>query len=253
MKKNKITILIIILVIVTIISLVFIKNANHKEFKVNFSNRLEKVNEYLKDELVLGWIQVQGTNIDLPVYNSKTALPDEADIEYAWVGDFFPNNGEFTRRTIGSHNVLNVSSMPSKEMDDLIDFEPLMAFVYRSFAKDNLYIKYTNKVTQEEEIYKIYAIGFYDYGYDQFSPIKKENKEEIDKYIKSVKENSIYDYDVDVTNEDDLLMIYTCTRFFGLDTKQQIFIDARKVRKDEKIEKYSVKKTKLFDELGMFN
>lgn len=218
------------------------------KIEVNFDSRLDKINEFETEALKVGWIQVQGANIDLPVLDYIAYLDSNTNYKYAWAGNYF--NDEMNRRVISGHNVLNVSSNPVNDTSNLEDFEGLMTFVYHSFAKENLYIQYTDYKTQEENLYKIYAVGFYDYndgilmGFD--------NDESVDKYLKMVLENSIYDYSVDVNSSDELITLVTCTRFFGSNTKQQIFIDARKVREDEEITKYKVKKRDLFKEYNLF-
>ena len=90
---------------------------------------------------------------------------------------------------------------------------------------------------------------FYDYNYDQSESIS--SKDEIDKYIKSVKKNSIYDYNIDVNSSDDIITIKTCTRYFGANEKQQFIIEARKLRKDEKTVKYQVEMNNNYKKLNL--
>lgn len=252
MKGKKTIILLIVIVIAVVATITCITLNTSKKFKLSFKDRLEETNNFKTIASVDGWIQVQGTNIDMPVLYPREKLYGDEDYHYAWRGSYFPEEG-YTRKTIGSHNVLNVSSTPIQDMTNLVNFEPLMAFTYYHFAKDNLYIKYTNKYNQTEELYKIYAIGFYDYETDDFEAYSKEEKDVLEDYISNAKKNSIYEYDVDVNSNDELIMLYTCTRYFGLNEKQQIFINARKLRSDEKAEKYNVEKTDLFTKLGMHN
>ena len=255
MRKRLIILFLIITLIIVGVFIIVNKDSknNKKSYELDFKDRIESINEFETTAFKDGWIQVQGTNIDLPVvYHKELINESEVTYHYAFLGDL-PNGDEYTRKAIGSHNVINVSNKPVTDMTNLQDFEGLMAFVYYDFAKENLYIKYTSYKGQKEYLYKIYAIGFYDYETRTFSEKQKSNKEGINLYINNAKENSIYKYDVDVNENDELLMLYTCTRFFGLNEKQQIFIDARRVRKNEKIDKYNVEKTKLFDELGMYD
>ena len=57
-----------------------------------------------------------------------------------------------------------------------------------------------------------------------------------------MKENSIYDYDVDVSEEDDFASVSTCTRMLGTDVYVNFFVVGRLMRKDEKYDNYIVKK-----------
>lgn len=251
-KNKKIKILLLILLLVVVLCFVtfgylFLKKDN--KINIDFKERLDAINNFKTEAYKVGWIQVQGANIDLPVLDYVNYLDDNTNYNYAWAANYFVEG--MNRRVIGGHNILNVSSKPIKDTTNLKDFEALMSFVYHSFAKENLYIQYTDYETQEESLYKIYAIGFYDY----FDTILMgfNNDEAVNKYLKMVLDNSIYKYDVDVNSSDELITLVTCTRFFGTSSKQQIFIDARKVRENEKISKYSVKKTDLFKEYKLFD
>ena len=233
--------------IVAVIIALCVKNSKkttNKEMKLNFTNGVEKlqnleVGEYKK----LGWLQVQGTNIDLPILDSKSAANyDEINYSYAWSSAYY--NANANRQVILGHNIMNVSSDPMMPNKDLVNFEELMAFVYYDFAKDNLYLQYTKD--GKDEIYLIYSIGFYSYSDGDVV----ESIEE-DEYIKKVKKNSIYKYDVDVNNNDSIITLKTCTRMFGYGENEEFQIDARKLRKNEKITKYDVKTTKVFDKLGL--
>ena len=187
-------------------------------------------------------LQVQGTNVDFPILDFSAS---EGDLVYSfgWRSPFYQTDEN--REVLIGHNVLNVSSTPMLSNENLQDFESLMSFSYAEFAKNNLYIKYTSD--GKEELYLIYAIGFYDYDYDRAEGLT--DSDEISDYIEFVRKSSIYDYDIDVTNDDKLLTVKTCTRYFGKNEKQQFQIDARKVRKNEKTIKYDVNTNKIFEDL----
>lgn len=249
MKLNKKRLLLIsFIILILLILLLVIKRLENNKDKVQYMNldfesRIETLNSFDSDKYYkIGWLQVQGTNIDLPILDSRTG---NADLKYSfgWRSSTYVT-GE-NREVLLGHNVLNVSSTPMLSNENLKDFESLMSFSYASFAKDNLYIQYTKN--SKDELYLIYAIGFYDYGYDDSESIN--DKDSLKKYISSVRKNSIYDYDVDVNEDDDLITIKVCTRYFGLNEKQQFIIEARKLRNDEELVKYDVDTNENFDAL----
>lgn len=254
MRKKKLKLIPVIITLVIVIALILIfvflyfrnkPNSDYINEKMilNFENRINDLEEYsYEDTIAVGWLQVQGTNIDFPVL-FVSAASKEIDFSYAWRS---PNyiTGE-NREVIIGHNLINVSSNPIYDKTNLMDFESLMNFTYSSFAEENQYIKYTKD--GEESLYVIYAVGFYDYEYDSAESF--DTKEEVKKYIKMVKNNSIYDYSVDVNSDDEIITLKTCTRYFGVNEKQQFVVDARKVRNDEEIVKYQVKKNKNYKEL----
>ena len=98
------------------------------------------------------------------------------------------------------------------------------------FRKNVVYLLPDDSVTEEGDT------GYYT-----------ENKEETETYIKQAKENSLYDYDVDVNGNDKIISLVTCTRYFGIDGPTQFRVDLRKVRDDEKITKSKVTTTDNYD------
>ncbi len=245
-KKRRIYTLIIgVVLLVIILSGILILGTSKKESYYVPSSRHEQVRStIIEDSETLGWIQVQGTDIDYPVVYETTQVYIGLK-DYLWLSNQYIEGNN--RIAIYGHNIKNVSSEPLIRDKDHVRFEQLMSFVYYDFAKENLYIQYSQN--GKDELYKIYAIGFYDRYDDDGSFL--EEKEEIKEYIDSVKKNSIYDYQIDVNENDFLISLLTCTRFFGSTEKTTFKIDARKVRNDEKIDKYGVQKNKNYDILSL--
>jgi len=216
---------------------------------INLESRInESLNFKFEDYFTVGWLQVQGTNIDLPIFTPMLPYLEvtgelNVDFSYGWRSTEFIS-GE-NREVLLGHNILNVSSNPITNDEILTDFEDIMSFVYYDFAQKNLYIKYTKDGI--EDIYVIYAAGFYNTKDDTGISLKEE--EQIANYIAGVKNESIYDYDVDVGSQDSLISIITCTRFFGPNYNNQFKIDARKLRKNEKTYLYKVTTNENYDEV----
>ena len=240
LKTRMVFILAIIIVLILIVTYALINNySDTKVEKINlsFKNRIDDFNKFQYENYIkIGWIQVQGTNIDYPVLNFNAGEIDASLLNYSWQSPYY-FIGE-NREVLMGHNVINVSSTPIRDMSILNSFEGLMAFVYDDFASNNLYINYTKN--GKTELYKIYAVGFYDYYSDSAESFTDDKL--IKEYITKVKKNSLYDYDVDVKSDDELITLKTCTRYFGLNEKQELWVDARKVREGEDIIKYKVKK-----------
>ena len=213
---------------------------------LSFESRISNIESLNAHEMAkVGWIQVQGTNIDYPVMVPGFDDFNTENINYVWRTPNY-TSGEF-RETILGHNIVNVSSHPLTDNNNLVDFEPLMSFVYYDVARDNMYIQYTKD--GKDDLYVIYAIGFYDYI--ETDGRSFETKEEVKKHIEEVKKNSIYNYNLDVDENDELLTLITCTRFFGLNEKQQFVIDARLVREEETPVKYVVEKNQNYDIMNL--
>lgn len=239
--------IIVILSVVSIFLLINNTNVQDKDSKeymnLNFEDRVSDLESFDSENYYkVGWLQVQGTNIDFPILNFSS-IDADLDYSYGWLSPAYIT-GE-NREVLLGHNVLNVSSTPMLSNENLQDFEALMSFSYFSFAEENLYIQYTKNGVNE--IYLIYAIGFYDYTDDDGESFSDSTK--IKDYIDNARSDSIYDYDVEVDEGDSLLTLKTCTRYFGSNEKQQFIIDARKIRSDEEILKYKVEKNENFDQL----
>ncbi len=243
MKKYKIKprfFILIVLILILIIAFFLIKNKETANY-YPVSSRIDSVNKTkIADAKTIGWIRVQGTDIDYPIIRETNAAYNSGT-DYLWE----PNNSldNENRKTIYGHNLLNISSKPLVRDPSHTRFEQLMSFVYENFAKDNLYLQYTSG--GKEYIYKIYAVSFLSKEDETGASIK--NKTKLQDYIEEAKKVSLYDYNVKVSSNDKLISLITCTRYFGISDKTQFRIDARQVRKNEKVIKYTVETNQNYD------
>lgn len=238
MKVKRKTLLWILVGIIFLIacSLLFIYHnyIGVSDFKIqDETSNIAKAKE--KEDNVVGWLRVEGTNIDLPLLARNNTLDVSVkDYEFAWTNSF-PDE-KSNHFTYISHNIRNVSSNPIIGDDSMTYFEQLMAFIYPDFVSDNQFIEFTGP-TGKTSIYRIYGVALVDETqsmsyYDTFE------KKELENYIKKAKDESMYDMDVDVDSDDMLLTLYTCTRFYGSGGTYSFRVDARELREGEKM-KYS--------------
>lgn len=237
----------VVFLVVFAFTKVIFKNDYYKVVSRTDKVKTTKV-DYPDDPLeTVGWIQVQGTNIDYPVVFKDTieAFPGEIS-KYGWLTNY---DNKFTNHMrISGHNLFNLSSTPKMESKLYERFESLMSFVYYDFAKDNKYIQFT--YDGKEYVYKIFSTAFISNSTKYDFPVSNEySSKEMDEYIKVLKKNSIYDYDVDVNKNDKIISVITCTRFFGLDDNLDFRIVGRLVRENEKLNNYSVKKNKNYEKV----
>ncbi len=218
----------------------------HPVYKIE--TRLSNVSKENKkrEEPIVGWIRVQGTNIDYPIVSTATG----ADVTQVTKYDFAWSNSDSkkieNREVILGHNILNISNKPLITNNEHRRFEQLMSFIYYDFAKENQYIQYTYQ--GKEYLYKIFAISFIekeelDYYQTKYSRPK------LNKYIENAKNNSFFNYDVDVNSTDNILTLITCTRFYGMDKAIDFKIDARRVREKEDIVQYKLAESKKYDKI----
>lgn len=212
----------------------------------SFESRVSKLEEFkpVKNEEVLGWLQVSGTNIDYPIlYNSSEFDVDEFnEYDFAWTNK---NDELLTNRVvITGHNYLNVSANPIIGDKNHTRFEQLMGYVYPEFVEKNKYIVYTKN--DVDYVYEIFSVGFYE-DYEIKYSLTHMSYEELDKYLNNSLAGSFYDFDVDVTNEDFIISLVTCTRMFGVNDNRSLKIDARLVEDKMIYDNYDFSKNDNYD------
>ncbi len=223
MKKVKSLIICGIIVLLIVILLLFdIFKFFSYESRVNELENFEAIGS----EEVVGWLQVQGTNIDYPIlYNSNELdISEFNEYDFAWINK---NDEKLTNRVvITGHNYLNVSSNPVIGGENHVRFEQMMGFVYPEFVEENKYIVYTKN--DVDYVYEIFSVGLFN-DYDIKYSSTHMTYDDLEEYIDISLENSFYDFDVDVDEEDFIISLVTCTRMFGIDDNRSIKIDARLV------------------------
>lgn len=218
------------------------------EIESRSSNVVENKKKDNDEYETIGWLRVQGTNIDCPIITGKTELykyPVELE-NYGWMTNKDRKN--YNVMNIFGHNIFNLGPSPKKSSNNFKRFEELMNFIYHDFAQENKYIQFT--INGKDYVYKIFSVSIiYASDVDMF-PEGEYSKQEKKDYIKLLRDNSIYDYDVDVLEEDDLISVVTCTRFLGTDAYRDILVSGRLVRDDEKIyNNYSVDKNNNYKKI----
>lgn len=235
-KKKKIsrkhmlmTICLTTVILIAVLLSIYFVISNEEYYKIE--PRSENVLNYKTSNSnyeVNGWLRVQGTNIDYPVI-----YPDN-DLDLSRVlGDFtwvLENEEELMDRTvILGHNIRNVSSNPLITDSNHTKFEQLLSFIYYDFAKDNQYIQYTRD--GKDYIYQIFSVSFIE-TYNL--PLSGDlSKSELKEYINESINNSYFKYDVKVDENDKIITLITCTRFFD-DARYNFKIDGKLLGSDEK-------------------
>jgi sortase B len=224
-------------------------SSNDKTFKVEPRNDMvkeERKNDSEQYETV-GWVRVQGTNIDYPIIHIKDETYGQpvSDKSYAWT-DF--ESGELKNKIdIGGHNILNLGTNPVMKDEMFVYFEELMNFVYSDFAKENQFIQLN--VNGEDYIYQIFSVNFLKvFDINKFLRNDQKN-DNIADYLEMLNKGNYYNYDIDVNENDKLLSLYTCTRFFGKDLSLNFTVTGRLLRDDEKMKLVNVKETEKYDEI----
>ncbi|MBQ6134980.1 MAG: sortase [Bacilli bacterium] len=250
-KKKIIFLLIgipILLIIVLLIILGLLNSPKEDYYKIK--PRTDKAEGEYNGETYsykkVGWIQIQGTSIDLPVlYSFDVRYPVELE-GYAHMTKYYP--GFHNHMEVGGHNIFNLSAHPKIESEDFVRFEALMAFVYYDFVKENKYIQLT--YGGKEYLYKIFMVGFIPDTTAYRLPFDIDyTEDQMKEFLEKIENHNIYNFNIDVSTKDSVLVLNTCTRFFGQDSDQSFYVVGRLVRDNEKINNYSVSKNKNYKEV----
>lgn len=235
-----------ILILIAAGTIVFeIKNASAYQLEP----RADEVASYkTKDNAnkeTVGWLRVQGTNIDFPVLYAPGYDFRYEPGKFTWTEAKFDNLNNIV--FISGHNIKNMSKHPLIADPSHDRFEQLMSFAYYDFAKENQFIQYTfNGV---DYLYRIYSVAFYDASdVDMYNSIEYP-REDLRDFIKSTLRESLYEYDTSVNENDKLISLNTCTAMFGDDEDIRITVNARLVRDGEKIKLANIKETAAYKEI----
>lgn len=251
LKRWNIVLLIVLVIFIGILCyLLGMKLFGSKDY-YEVESREENIKKSKKsdneDHETIGWVRVQGTNIDYPVYGVLSR-----EFDYPVVSDTFTwslnDDSEFhNTMLVYGHNVMNLGPQPLAHDKNFIRMEELMNFVYYDFAKENLYMQLS--MNGENYLYKIFAVNFMRVSTLNWFPKGEFDDATKKMYLDEVKKRSIYDYKVDVDDDDKILSVVTCTRFFDDGLNYDFMVTGRLVNEGEKIEEYNVLRNKNYEQI----
>lgn len=199
------------------------------------------------DHETIGWVRVQGTNIDYPLFGVL-----DRDFDYPVVADSYLWSLSYDSlyhdtMVVYGHNIMNLGPNPVLHDDSFIRMEELMGYVYYDFVKENKYIQLS--MNGKDYLYKIFAVNFMPVAELDSYPKRGFDQSSKEKYFNTLKKDSIYDFEVDVSADDDILSVVTCSRFFGDGDNYDFIVTGRLVREDEEIKNYSVLRNKNYERI----
>lgn len=239
-SKNKKSIFIVLIFLLTILILFCLfKVFDLKKYFIPIyqiedrTSNVKKVKKKYEDESVIGWLRVQGTNIDYPIIENYGDVK-EKEFDYLWTNNHVENLTDYL--AIYGHNIRNVSSQPIVGNENMNKFEQLMSYMYYDFNQDNKYIQYT--VGNKNYLYQIFSLAIVP-SYKIDNTVTSYTKKEKEKKIKDSIRDSYFKFDVDVSTNDEIISLVTCTRFNGI-ASDNFKIDAKLVENGKKGYNYSV-------------
>lgn len=165
---------------------------------------------YLKNDDTVGWLTIPGTTIDEVVvqapdndyYLRRNNLKQSA-FDGCYYADY--------RTNLGARNALSKNIVIyGHSMDDNPDgarFSQLKKYLDIDYCKENPYIYFS---TPEAELtWQIFAVYYTDINFDYINP--NPDTAEFTNIINEAKQRSQFIFDVDVTSNDTILTLSTCT------------------------------------------
>ncbi|MBP5678239.1 MAG: class B sortase [Bacilli bacterium] len=253
LKLKRYNVLLIVALVVLMLLLttlmIFQMVGNNEYYKVE--SREDNISKSRKidtpDHETIGWIRVQGTNIDYPVYGVLSTDFDYPIVSNSFTWSLNHDSDYHNVMLVYGHNVMNLGPYPRINDETFERMEQLMGFVYLDFAQQNQYIQLS--MNGETYLYKIFAAGFMKpYLLNEFP--EGEFDEDVKKmYLEEIQKRSIYDYDVEVDEKDNIISVITCSRFFQDDESYDFMVTGRLVKSGEAIEPSTVHRNKNYDEV----
>lgn len=170
---------------------------------------------------MFGWIKINNTDINYPVVQSNNNtyyLTHGFDKSYNSSGSIFAdyknNLNEFDKNTIiYGHNRRDGSMFSSLNYT-------LQENWYTQ--PENHYINFNT--LQKTSIWKIFSI-YMETSKNVFNPITFNSDVDFFSFVDSVKQKSIYDFNVNLNSQDKILTLYTC----GNNTAYRIIVHSKLV------------------------
>mgnify|MGYP003571245584 CR=1 FL=1 len=250
LKKYNVLLIVALIVLMVLLAVLMIVKifGNNDYYRVESrKDNIEKSKQQDRDDYeTIGWVRVQGTNIDYPLFGViKDSYEYPVTESYLWSLNM-DSKFHDTMITYG-HNVMNLGPNPIAHDDNFTRMEELMNFVYYDFAQENQYIQLS--MNGEDYLYKIMAVNFMTVAdFDEY-PEGEWAAEDKDKYMERIFKESIYDYDVDYTKDDKVISVVTCSRFFTDGQNYDFIVTGRLVKAGEDISKSSVRRNKNYEKI----
>ncbi len=184
----------------------------------------------------IGWISINGTNVDYPVMQAEDNdyyLHKDFDGNYSFAGTIFTDyEGEFGPDKMPNNTILYGHNMLYKyQFAALNNYRNNIDFLKLSPVVDFNTLYHNNK-------YKIFSVfianTLEEHGevFDYTNYVYFNNSTEFYNYILECMDRSIYETGVDIEYGDELLTLSTCDGSSGIDDMRLVIV-ARKVRENE--------------------
>lgn len=185
-----------------------------------------------KNKDTIGWLYIDGTTVNDAVvkvnynddnkYYLRRNANGENDNSGCYYADFRCKSGN--RSTLSKNTVIYGHNLGRAENALLADYEnhangpkfaQLLKYQDPEFAKSHPYIYYST--IEEDMVWQVFAVFYTNISFDYINPDPADAT--FGSLIKKAQDLSFYDYGIEVTGNDKILTLSTCTYRLADDTK----------------------------------
>ncbi len=200
----------------------------------SFLSQVKKAKESNRD--TVGWLYVPGTEINnsvLQAFDNSYYIRRDENRKDSIYGCYFADyenaldhSAEFSRNTI----IYGHSDL--KDNPDGKRFSQLFRFIGEAFAKETPHIYFS---TPEEDLaFRVFAVFYAETSFQYI--LADPDDATFMNIVAKARDGSIYEYDVDVTKDDKILTLSTCSVKHGDDSTHRLVVMARLLREGESYE-----------------
>ena len=197
---------------------------------------------YAKNQDLIGWLTIGNTNIDSPVMHKPSDKDNGGAQDFYLKRNFYKNDDKYGTPYLNKNNTgatldLN-NTIYGHNMMDGLSFAQLEKYYTIEGFKESPIIKYST--LYEDYYFKVYA-AFITNGYPSgdngylfnYNMAHFPSTENFEKFIQAIDERKLYDTGVDITKDDKLITLSTCSYEIKKTDMGRLAVIGRLVRPDE--------------------
>lgn len=197
---------------------------------------------YAKNQDLIGWLNIPGTNIDTCVLQRKQDLETDAEQDFYLRHNFYGEYDKYGNAYLDRYNTGETldrnNTIYGHNMTDGLAFAQLEKYYTIDGFKESPVIRYSTLF--EDYYFKVYAViitnGYpeADNGYlFNYNVTGFSSKESFLSFIEALDERKLYDTGVDINENDVLITLSTCSYEIKATDMGRLAVIGRMVRKGE--------------------
>ena len=199
---------------------------------------------YAKNTDLIGWLKIDNTNIDTPVMHTPSDKTNGSGQDYYLRRNFYKNYDKYGTPYLDKNNtgakLDKNNTIYGHNMMDGLSFAQLEKYYTIEGFRQSPVIKYST--LYEDYYFKVYA-AFITNGYPSgdngylfnYNISSFPSGENFEKFIQAVDERKLYDTGVDITKDDKLITLSTCSYEIKQTDMGRLAVIGRLVREGEAI------------------